>query len=256
MKLDQRVLELLRFIQPDGEFVGLILVFPGLLVHQKLDDRVERFEHHLEQHKADDDGLRRGGTVRTSHGQGGGEVERGEEAAVVDEDVEEGEGEQEVELGYEQELGRVGYGGQRAAHRSARIHTTAAPYHRESIPPLRPLTPNTPFKPATPLKQLEPLQAFDSKPLTEVPMPKLMRQHRLNLGRGALLHERIVYHNVLAPRETVKVSERGGVSETGRSLARPDIRDIHDDAMSAKWESWESWTYAFECELRLLPSIT
>lgn len=86
----------------------MILVFPGLGVHQYLCDAVERSEDELIQHESNHDRLRT--AVRRGHCQAGIEVERREEGFVVDKQGEGGEGEEQMELGDPEQLGRVRWG--------------------------------------------------------------------------------------------------------------------------------------------------
>lgn len=88
-----------------GRLTGLVLVFPGLRVHEDLRHTVERTEDELVQHKADHDRLRT--AVGRGNGQAGVEVEGREERFVVDEEREGSEGEQQVELRGTEQLSRV-----------------------------------------------------------------------------------------------------------------------------------------------------
>lgn len=106
MKLDESIAEVFLASEADGKLVGLVLVRAGHGVHAKLDDRVKRCEQHLVEHEANDNRL--GSASWGRDGQAGVKAKRGKESLVVDEDGEDGEGEEEVQLGGKKESAWVG----------------------------------------------------------------------------------------------------------------------------------------------------
>ena len=88
------------------QLTGLILVSTSHGIDAKRHGRVNWAKHQLEQHETDQDGLRIAGKRGRSESRvkAKGRVER----AVVDEDGEHDEGEEELRLGDGEEFGRVG----------------------------------------------------------------------------------------------------------------------------------------------------
>lgn len=90
----------------DRALTSLVFVLARLGVHEKADDRVKRTGDELEQHEANDNRLR--AAVRSGDSQGRVKAERGEQGLVVDEQLEQSQGEQQVALCDKEEFGRVG----------------------------------------------------------------------------------------------------------------------------------------------------
>jgi hypothetical protein len=119
MQFDERLGQVILLVQLDRELVypsatltaiqsrltGLVLVSPSQGVDAKRHGRVNRAEHQLEEHEADQDGLRVAGKRRRGkfRVKAKGRIER----AVVDEDGEHDESEEQLRLRDEEEFGRV-----------------------------------------------------------------------------------------------------------------------------------------------------